>query len=108
MLLILIDALLLFSYIPFAPFHFSVTMLVTLRTWSACLIFDIQRNYIYAFGLVLTRIILINEAGASYNRPIYFLTHPVSSYWVYFSVNTPFFCCLHHTLVFGKFSYSCC
>lgn len=81
-------------------------MLVTLRIWSACLISDIQRNYVYAFGSVLDKGFLINKAGASYSRPIYFLSHSVSYYWVCFSVNTPFFCYLHHLLVFGKFSSS--
>lgn len=71
-----VDPLLLFSYISFSLFHFSLTMLVTLRMLCACLIFNIQRNYTYTFDLVLTKIILINKAGASYNRPIFFF--PVS------------------------------
>lgn len=72
MLLVPIDPLLLFSHISFSLFHFSLTMLVTLRMLCACLIFNIQRNYTYTFDLVLIKIILINKAGASYNRPFFF------------------------------------
>lgn len=74
-MLIPIDPLLLFSCISFSLFHFSFTMLVTFRMLCTCLIFNIQRNYTYTFDLVLIKIILINKAEASYNRPIFF---PVS------------------------------
>lgn len=54
-------------------------MFVTFRTLCTCLIFNIQRNYTYTFDLVLIKIILINKAEASYNRPIFSLSHYVSS-----------------------------